>query len=768
MLLSQFRFRYIFTALIFSFKNMHRKYLLLLLSLMFSLFLMAEPDDVSRVKPYTVKGSVKNHKGEAVPYASVRVLGTNIGISADARGEFSLKMKGGRYKFRFSCTGYENLVLEVDASEEPVLNVVLKEAVGNLDEVVVTGMRSEKMLKEAPIVTRIITSEDIKRIDPQDIISLLEYELPGLQFARNNHGLRLPSLTFYGMSGKYLLFLIDGERFGGETSDDNIDFNRLGIDNIERIEIVKGAVSTLYGSSALSGVINIITKKATRPFIGNLSSRIGSYGSQKYSLSLGTRQNRFSALTSVIYNRRKPYCLKDREGIETIWENPEGKDSVSFGKEGEFHVRGYENLTLSQKLGYDFTEHFGISLKGGYYNNKISVSEPDEIKALENMGNKFYNANFSGAMHYIPDENSRIDFSYGYDNYKQNRIKDGEKDCKYKNILKNARLTYTALIADRHDLVIGLETRSEELKHNWIKDTKNEKNHMAYLQDNYKVTDKLRIEGGIRADYHSEYKFHMNPQLSLMMKENNLILRVGYAGGFRLPAIKERFADYSESGFFIVEVNPDLKPETSRHFFLSGEYTEGIFNASITGYYNKYKDRIFSKSWRENKKWHWTYVNVGRSKTFGIDVNTQLRFPFALTLKGAYSYVDDMVEIDGKNNSYVRPHTAVMGADYNRKIGRCRTSFGISGRWMGALEYWRKQANHMKKQVYTKKVFDARTIWKLNATCTFPRGIALTMGVDNLFNHKDKNVSSDSYASFFRGREFSVNLSFNLAELGRK
>ena len=231
---------------------MYKKHFLLLLSLMFSLCLMAEPDDVSRVKPYTVKGSVKNHKGEAVSYASVRVLGTNIGISADAKGEFSLKMKGGHYKLRFSCTGYENLVLEVDTSEEPVLNVVLKEAAGNLDEVVVTGMRSEKMLKETPVVTRIITSEDIKRIDPQDIISLLEYELPGLQFARNNHGLRLPSLTFYGMSGKDLLFLIDGERFGGETSDDNIDFNRLGIDNIERIEIVKGAVSTLYGSSALS------------------------------------------------------------------------------------------------------------------------------------------------------------------------------------------------------------------------------------------------------------------------------------------------------------------------------------------------------------------------------------------------------------------------------------------------------------------------------------------------------------------------------------
>lgn len=214
-------------------------------------------------RDYIIKGTVKNRQDEPIPYATVMVTGTNIGMAANVEGKFQIKLNRGNYKLRISCTGYEPRTVEVDAVKEPELDIVLDEAKNNLTEVVVTGTRSEKMLKDEPVVTRVITAEDIKKIDPQDFKSLLEYELPGLHFDGAAHGSGLPAISFQGMDSRYLLFLIDGERIAGEGALDNVDFSRLNVDNIERIEIVKNAMSTLYGSNALGGVINIITKKRT-------------------------------------------------------------------------------------------------------------------------------------------------------------------------------------------------------------------------------------------------------------------------------------------------------------------------------------------------------------------------------------------------------------------------------------------------------------------------------------------------------------------------
>ena len=130
----------------------------------------------------------------------------------------------------------------------------------DLGELVVTGTRVPKLLKDTPVQTRLITSAQISRSDATDIRDLLQQEMPGLEFtyAMNQQ----THLNFNGQGGQSVLFLVDGERLAGETMDD-IDFSRLDMNNVDRIEIVKGAASALYGSNAGGGVVNIITKNAT-------------------------------------------------------------------------------------------------------------------------------------------------------------------------------------------------------------------------------------------------------------------------------------------------------------------------------------------------------------------------------------------------------------------------------------------------------------------------------------------------------------------------
>ena len=127
-----------------------------------------------------------------------------------------------------------------------------------LDQVVVTASHTPKALKDVPVVTRLITLREIQMTDATNIQEMLTQEIPGLEF-----GLAMSqetSLNMSGFGGNAVLFLVDGERMAGETLD-NVDYTRMNLDNVGRIEIVKGASSALYGSNAVGGVINIISRE---------------------------------------------------------------------------------------------------------------------------------------------------------------------------------------------------------------------------------------------------------------------------------------------------------------------------------------------------------------------------------------------------------------------------------------------------------------------------------------------------------------------------
>ena len=718
-------------------------------------------------RSFTVKGVVKDASGAPVPYATVMAIGTNIGIAADADGLFRLQLNRGTYRLRISCTGYEPKTVEVVAENQPTLDVTLDEARNGLSEVVVTGTRSERMLKDEPVVTRVITAEEIKKLDPQDFKGLLEYELPGLQFNGAAHGSGLPDISFQGMDARYLLFLVDGERMAGEGALDNIDFSRLNVDNIERIEVIKGSMSTLYGSNALGGVVNIITKKANRPFVGNVSARTTSLGDMKYALSVGTRQEKFSALTSASFSRRDAYTVEDRKPMWVTFRRPDGTDSMAVDTTlRSYDIKGYETFSIAQKLGYDFTDRLSAELTGSFYQNRLLYKNKDE-----KLRERFRDFTLGARLNYIINETSRLNLAYHYDHYYKNDIfpKAHLTTVKYRDITNNVRLNYDLLLADRHALTAGTELHTERMSSNWFRDTSatHFSNYVLYLQDDYRITDRLSLVGGLRMDYHSEFKAHLSPKLSAMYRLGHVTLRGGYAAGFRSPSLRELYAEFNHNGMFIIYGNADLKPETSHHASLSGEWAAGIFNASITGYYNWFDNRITMTQRIEEgsaKKYSdYTYKNAEKAKTYGLDVTAQLRLPFDLTLRGTYSYVNDDEKLQGKRSSYIRPHTAVMQAEYTRRFGRCRAIVGLNGRWMAATDYW--AYSDTKKSMY-KMELESRMIWKLNAACLFPRGITLNMGIDNLFNAKDKNINYDVYsATLTRGTEFVANISVNIAEL---
>ena len=212
----------------------------------------------------TVTGTVTDENGSPLQGAVVTVAdNAKLGTTTDAAGTYRLTLPTNeKYTLTASFMGCipQSKVVPVvpaDAPSQPVDFILEEDAIG-LETVVVTGTRTPKLLKDAPIITRVISEDEIRKTDATTIADLLQTELPGIEFSYAMN--QQVNLNMQGFGGTTVLFLVDGERLAGETLD-NVDYSRLNLDNVGRVEIVKGAASALYGSNAVGGVINLISKE---------------------------------------------------------------------------------------------------------------------------------------------------------------------------------------------------------------------------------------------------------------------------------------------------------------------------------------------------------------------------------------------------------------------------------------------------------------------------------------------------------------------------
>lgn len=718
--------------------------LLFTLSVLLPTTVQADPaDDNSATRRTIIKGVVLDENGLPLPGASVVVTGTAIGAGTNTRGEFTLTLGNDElHTLRASFIGYRPTEYKLRKSERSNIVLRLTATDNALEEVVVTGTRTEKPLKEVPVLTRVISQKSIQALNPMDLETLLQYELPGIQFSYNSMS-QLPEIKYQGMDAEYLLFLVDGERISGEGADHNVDFSRFNIDDIERIEVVRGAQSTLYGSNALGGVINIITRSANRPFTGNVNARYGNKSGQKYSVSAGTKQSRFSSLTSLTHRSKDTYTITDTESTPTTSINPDGSTETTTKEPSYTTIRGYQIWDASQKFGYAFTDQFSAEVKGSYYHNKR-----DNSTAIAKVNDIYSDYAVNARLKYLFNINHQLELSYLYDNFIKDLdyFKAGYTKRNYGNRTQTARLNYTGQLGEHHTLTAGVEANAEYLKHYMFKDSTNHslQYYVLYAQEDWRLLDNLNIVAGVRTDYHTKYNFHVTPKLSIMYKPLDVLtLRAGYAQGFRSPTLKELYEEYDMGGIgiFMIYGNEDLKPETSHQLSLSAEVTKGIFYASLSGYYNRFKNKIISASLgntTESKEYpDMKYINSDNSKSVGMEAIAQLRFESGLNLQGAYAYVDAYESVNGYNLSSARPHSVTFNATYSKKIGKVDASFALNGQWTSKLDTHKLDTD---TNVITQQTYNPRTICSFNACARMPRGISVSLGVDNLLNYKDKSA----------------------------
>lgn len=707
---------------------------------------------------YIIKGVVMTANGEPLAGASIVVEGTNINCGSNSKGEFSLNVQKDKvYKLRVSYLGYTPRLITVPASGHPPLKIKLQPSETALNELVVTGSRYERQLKDVPVITRVISREEIETVNPVDFTTLLEYTLPGIQFYYNTMS-QVPEITYQGMDAKAVLFLLDGERISGESGDSNIDYSRFNINDIERIEVVRGAASTLYDSRAIGGVINIITKKSVRPFTASMHTRYAGKKGQSYSASAGVNLHRFSSLTSFGWRKRDSYLVKDEQGKQKEIINPDGSVTKSKTEPVAFNIYGYSIMDVSQKLSYNFSDRFTGSARISYYTNKRD--KYDNTRYYQ----RYRDLILSGKLKWQFADNQNLDLSYIRDNYIKDNVYVDDDERVYGNVNSTIRLYYTGMFG-KHTLSGGVDLLREDMKHHFMKDTATvHMNQYSFcLQDDWQLTDKMNVVVGVRGDKGGSYRLHFTPKVSVLYRPlKTITLRAGYSQGYRIPNLKELYQEFNMGGMGIMMYgNKDLKPEEGTQISASVEYDYKGLNLSVSTYHNRYKNKISYEYISPGKSWNMKYVNALNVKTTGVEVTANYKLPFGLRFSGGYSYVYDYDERDGYNMSWVRPHSARLSSVYKHRFGKTTESVAFNTSWVSSIT---RYAYSSSDKTYTKTKYDPRTLCSLNLRSELPRGIAIGLMVDNIFNYRDKAVDSAVQLPE-NGRTFVATVSVNIADM---
>ena len=607
-----------------------------------------------------------------------------------------------------------------------------------LDAVVVTASRTPRSLKDIPTITQVVPPQEIKLISPNSVADLLQMVLPGVQMGQ--HGAQ-DRVTVQGLSADYVLFLVDGERM---TTDGNgsVDLERIDPANIQRIEIVRGAASALYGSNAIGGVINIITREARQPFEATLSSRFVNQYVQRYNGFVGFNRGRWRSVTTGGYGRQAQYVAFAGE---------ENKNTLS---------KAFSSWNVGEKLTYALPDNRFTAQISGNYNSRL--------QDLDSRVKYLYSGYTAGAkVSYEPYQSHSLLFSYNLDGYdKQDYYFTAQTD-KYAPIFNylthtvRAQYNYEPQEEGAPSFNAGYEAVHEGLKSNRFADMTRlygASTQSLYLQYSQKLCDWCSVTAGLREDIHSGYGAHLTPHLSLRLGEGDWSVRLSYSEGFRSPTLKELYMDWDHNGMFFLKGSPDLRPETSRQFTIAPEWHHGGLYVALVAYYNRINNRI-TQRWEEGGTVV-RYINGEMaSNLWSVQPTVRYTAPFGLSLTLNYAYLHDRIYDLAKDGSKVnisttRPHniTGVLSYKYRHKDYSVSADF--SGRWLSG--FTTAQYDDAQEDYTGTTRMPGYQLFKVGVTQQWRKYISLSLGCDNLFNFRPRVVSVDAPLS--PGRSFFATL----------
>ncbi len=650
----------------------------------------------------------------------------------------------------------------------------------NLNPVVVTGSGHHQRLKSTSTPVSVISSQEIRELGITTFDGALTHLMPQVSMAPNSMG---SQLRLNGLGNKYILILINGQKLSGDISN-NVDLNRINMARVKRIEVLDGAASSLYGSDAIAGVINIITEQPTEsdgfPVGITNTTRISGNGELTESANLDIYKNGFGSYTSFTHDRADSYRNNDLEYVK-------GSDTETQPSIAPLFT-GYRASVLGQKFTYSPNQHLALNA-GLDYSYKIT-DRPDTRADITGgtdyeMRYKGLRWNLGGIYKFTQKNSLQADFTvdrfrYGkeYDVLSDAHAIDEYVQSKKQRMMEGQVKAILGLTA-HSTTIFGADWRKDYLKATSGNIDQNVYTLAAYGQHEMKFLRDFTATLGLRLTHHETFNNHLTPKATLMYAPGDFRFRATYSAGFRAPGLDELYYHYFSVNRGKAQIsfgNKDLKPEKSHYLALNAEYRTQVVAVSITGYMNRINDMVvkqnidvddatrqmlmnefpeMTQDQADKMISYALYQNSDKGDVKGVLVNVSANVVKGLNLSANYAYTyartctDDVWTVLERS---IR-HAATIAANYHHVWGKYRLNVNLNGRLQS-------------KTYYTGNYEDAPGfgLWNLNTTHSFDVAkwayLEPSIGVNNIFDRVDRRIDSSTrkYALYSPGRMLVVGL----------
>lgn len=683
----------------------------------------------------------------------------------------------------------------------------------SVQEVVVTGTGTRHLLKNAPVQTEVITQKMLRQYGGKSLEDILSGLTASFAFNEGDMG---SQMQLNGLGNSYVLILIDGKRIHGDVGGEN-DLGLIDPHNIEKIEIVKGAQSALYGSDAMAGVINVITKKHTEKgvYIDN-STRYGTHNDLRQHNSLVLTFGKFSSQTNFQLQRSDGWQNTAEEYAEATMLTDSKNKTVNMFKNWqiaerltcqlmpglELYAEGsiYKKNIIRPTNGrhpscdvytYDLRYNNAAASIGGKWllgNNRLqkSSSQQPEIITLDIDWNRHAYYYDYTAKHY--DYVLLEGEEYGDQNGEWFSVAmlPGQSKLQSDQQRLMAQLKGIVNMPYGNTLNAGAEYRYDYLKapERTASGTADDWTAALYVQDEWTAADWLNVTAGLRLVDNASFGLHLTPKVSAMLSSGDFRFRLGWSQGFKTPTVKELYYRYlhlmGSSTFFNLG-NTKLNPQTSNYYSANVEYRGCRFTATVTGYVNKLDNMIALVNVPESeipagvttaymgdgstKVQARMYKNMDDARTCGLDVTLSYRVMKGLTLNAAYSYLDTKAHLyDEKKDQMttvvidgMAHHKWSASAMYSHLFSPHYT-LGISLSTRGSSKrYYQNNGDGKGFQIW--RINTMHDIGKQDRMLAY----RLELGVDNIFNYVDRTMRPYHLGNNTSGTTVhaTINIKFN-------
>ena len=647
----------------------------------------------------------------------------------------------------------------------------------NLNPVVVTGSGHHQRLKSTATPVHVLSAQEIREQGITTFDGALTRMMPQVSMAPSSMG---SFLRLNGLGNKYILILINGQKLNGDISN-NVDLNRINMARVKRIEVLDGAASSLYGSDAIAGVINIITDQPTQNLVSATSdTRVSGHGQLTENVTLDIYKNGFGSYTSFGYDRADSYRNNDLEYVK-------GSDTETQTSIAPLFT-GYRSHTFGQKFTYAPNQHLALNA-GADYSYKIT-DRPETREDITGgndyeMRYKGFRWNLGGIYKFNAKNSLQADFTV--DRFRYGKEYDvatktyavGDYVQSKKQLMMEGNVKAILALTKHSTTIFGADWRKEYLDATSGNIDEHVYSLAAYAQHETKLQRDLTLTLGLRLTHHETFNNHLTPKATLMYAPGNFRFRATYSAGFRAPGLDELYYHYFSVNRGKAQIsfgNQDLSPEKSNYFSLNAEYRDEVIAVSLTGYLNRINDMVvkqnipvddatrkmlmaefpeMTQDQADKMVSYALYQNSDEGDVKGVQLNVSANLFRGFNLSANYVYTYARTKSGEEWSPLERSirHAATIAANYHHSWGRYGLNVNLNGRLQS-------------KTYYTGTYEDAPGfgVWNLQTTHAFDVAkwayLEPAIGVDNIFDKVDRRIDSSTrkYALYSPGRMLVLGL----------